>query len=106
MSGEIVRFSAPLIHWELGDFAGLGYVEIRGEAEEAIRGYELMRRLELGKRRGFGSVKVNVSLGESRWSTSVFPSKDVGWFLPIKKAIQRAEDLGEGDMLEIELELL
>ena len=106
MSNEIVRFSAPLIHWELGDFAGLGYVEIRGEAEEAIRGYELMRRLELGKRRGFGSVKVNVSLGESRWSTSVFPSKDVGWFLPIKKAIQRAEDLGEGDMLEIELELL
>lgn len=104
---ETVRFSAPLVHWELGDFAGLGYVDIRGEAEEAIRGYELMRRLELGKRRGFGSVKVNVSLGESRWSTSVFPLKGgVGWFLPIKKAVQRAEGLDEGDVLEIELELI
>lgn len=106
MSGETVRFRAPLIHWELGDFSGLGYVSIEGEAEEAIRGHELMRRLELGKRRGFGSVKVNVALGESRWSTSVFPLKEGGWFLPIKKAIQRAEGLEEGDLLEIELELL
>lgn len=106
MTGEIVRFSAPLIHWELEGFTGLGFVSITGEAEEAIRGYELMRRLELGKRRGFGSVKVNVTLGDSRWSTSVFPAKEGGWFLPIKKAIQRAEGLDEGDLLEIELELL
>jgi len=106
MSSEIIRFSAPLIHWELGDFAGLGYVSITGEPDEAIKGYELMRRLELGKRRGFGSVKVNVTLGGSKWSTSVFPAKEGGWFLPIKKAIQRAEGLDEGDLLEIELELL
>ena len=104
---ETVRFSAPLIHWELGDFAGLGYVLLPAAAVEAIAGYELMRRLELGKRRGFGSVKVNVLLGESRWSTSTFPLKDkAGWFLPIKKAVQRAEGLDEGDLLEIELELL
>ena len=107
MSGETVRFSAPLVHWELGDFAGLGYVLLPPDAVEAIAGYELMRRLELGKRRGFGSVKVNVTLGDSRWSTSTFPLKDkAGWFLPIKKAVQRAEGLGEGDLLEIELELL
>lgn len=107
MSGETVRFSAPLIHWELGDFAGLGYVLLPDEAAEAVAGYELMRRLELGKRRGFGSVKVNVALGDSRWSTSTFPLKDkAGWFLPIKKAVQRAEELEEGDLLEIELELL
>lgn len=106
MSAETVRFTAPLIHWEMGDFAGLGYVGIRGGPGEAIRAHELMRRLELGKRRGFGSVKVNVTLGGSRWSTSVFPSKEGGWFLPVKKAVQRAEGLEEGDMLEIELELL
>ncbi len=106
MSGEIVRFSAPLRHWQIGDMGGLGYVGIAGEPYEAIRGHELMRRLELGRRRGFGSVKVKVTLGDSHWATSVFPSKDVGWFLPIKKAIQRAEGLEEGDLLEIELELL
>lgn len=107
MSSETVRFSAPLIHWELGDFAGLGYVLLPPDAADAIEGYELMWRLELGKRRGFGSVKVNVSLGDSRWSTSAFPLKDkAGWFLPIKKAVQRAEGLDEGDVLEIELELL
>lgn len=107
MSSETVHFSAPLIHWELGDFAGLGYVLLPDAAVEAVAGYELMRRLELGKRRGFGSVKVNVLLGESRWSTSAFPLKDkAGWFLPIKKPVQRAEGLDEGDLLEIELELL
>lgn len=103
---EIVRFSAPLQHWELENFTGLGFVHLTGDAADAVSGYELMRRLELGKRRGFGSVKVNVTLGDSRWSTSVFPTKEVGWFLPVKKAIQRAEGLDEGDMLEIELELL
>ena len=87
----------------------MAYPEIlilRHLSRRPAHGYELMRRLELGKRRGFGSVKVNVTLGDSRWSTSVFPSKDVGWFLPIKKAIQRAQGLDEGDVLEIELELL
>ena len=106
MSNEVVRFSAPLVHWSLEQYHELGYVRIDGAAEEAIKSYELMRRLELGKRRGFGSVKVNVTLGGSHWSTSVFPNKETGWFLPIKKAIQRAEGLSEGDLLEIELELL
>ena len=106
VSGETVRFAAPLIHWEFGDFAGLGYVLLPADAVQAVEGYELMRRLELGKRRGFGSVKVDVSLGDSRWSTSTFPLKDkAGWFLPIKKSVQRAEGLDEGDVLEIELEL-
>lgn len=105
MSGEIVRFSAPLLGWHTASHGMMGYVSITGDAAEAIAGHELMRRMELGKRRGFGSVKVHVTCGESRWSTSVFP-QDGHWFLPVKKAIMRAEDLDEGDVLTIELELL
>ena len=105
MSGETVSFAAPLLVWRIED-GEMAYVEVVGEAAEAIRAYELMRRLELGRRRGFGSVKVEAAIGTSRWSTSVFPQKQGGWFLPVKKAICRAERLEEGDEIEVRLELL
>jgi hypothetical protein len=91
--------------WQGTAHGGIGYVVIAGEAAEAIRGHELMRRLELGKRRGFGSVKVTVRVGGSEWRTSVFPQKSGGWFLPVKKAIRRAEELAEGAAVEGELAL-
>ena len=83
----------------------MGYVVITGAAAEAISGHELVRRLEFGRRRGFGSVKVEVMVGGSRWSTSVFPQKSGGWFLPMKKAICRAEGLESGDEVQGSLEL-
>jgi hypothetical protein len=106
MSAETVRFSAPLRMWRNDRWNGLGYVMIEGEAAEAIRGHELMRRLEFGKRRGMGSVKVTATVGASTWQTSVFPPKDGGWFMPVKRAIVQAEDLAEGESFDVELELL
>lgn len=91
MSAETVSFTAPLLVWRTEKYGEIGYVRIEDEAAEAIGAYELMRRLELGRRRGFGSVKVEVRVGASRWSTSVFPQKQGGWFLPVKKAVCRAE---------------
>ena len=60
----------------------------------------------LGKRRGFGSVRVTARIGESAWQTSLFPRKTGGWFLPIKKPVRLAEGLDFGDEVEGELELL
>jgi hypothetical protein len=101
-----VHFSAPLqsIHIEEG-YAPMGFLRIPPEAAEAIVGHEFERRLEMGKRRGFGSVKVTVTLGASRWQTSLFPNKDGSWFLPIKKPVRVAEGLVDGDEVEVELEL-
>jgi len=103
---ETVSFAAPLLVWSTENYGNMGYVVIEGEAGEAIGAYELVRRLEFGRRRGFGSVKVNARIGESRWSTSVFPQRSGGWFLPVKKAICRAEGLEEGVDVEVRLELL
>ena len=101
-----VSFSAPLqsILIEEG-YAPMGYLRIPPEAAEAIVGHEFERRLETGKRRGFGSVKVTVTLGDSAWQTSLFPNKDGSWFLPIKKPVRVAEEIAEGDEVEVELEL-
>ena len=105
MSAEIVRFTAPLLVWKTEQYGNIGYVLIGGEAAEAIGAYELVRRLELGRRRGFGSVKVEARIGDSCWSTSAFPQKSGGWFLPVKKAICRAEGLEEGAEVEVRLDL-
>ena len=101
-----IRFAAPLqsILIEEG-YAPMGFLRITPEAAEAIVGHEFERRLEMGKRRGFGSVKVTVTLGGSTWQTSLFPNKDGSWFLPIKAPVRRAEDLAEGDEVDVELEL-
>ena len=105
MSADTVSFTAPLQIWRSAAHGGIGYVVIEDATAEAISGHELVRRLELGRRRGFGSVKVIVRVGGSEWRTSVFPQKSGGWFLPVKKAIQRAEGLMEGEPVEAELEL-
>ena len=105
MSADTVSFAAPLLVWKTEQYGDIGYVRIAGEAAEAIRAHQLTRRLELGRRRGFGSVKVDVRVGSSCWSTSVFPQKEGGWFLPVKKAICRAEGLEEGDEVAATLEL-
>jgi hypothetical protein len=63
-----------------------------------------MRRLE-GLAKGFGSLKVVATIGETRFSTSVFPSKELGWMLPIKASVRKAEGIVEGDLVKVELEL-
>ena len=106
MSADRLSLTAPLLVWRIENEGEMAYVTIAGEAAEAIGAHEMIRRLELGRRRGFGSVKVQVTVGGSRWSTSVFPQKAGGWFLPVKKAICRAEGLEEGDQIKIRLELM
>ena len=81
------------------------FITIDGAAGEALSGTALMRKLE-GHARGFGSLKVKVGIGETSFATSVFPGKNGGgWLLPVKAAVRRAEDLAEGDSVEVSLEV-
>ena len=103
---EVLRFSAPLETMPIEDgYDPIGFVALDGELADAVSAHELARRLELGKRRGFNSVKVTVKVGGSQWRTSLFPRKAGGWFLPIKKPVRLAEELSEGRPVEVELEL-
>lgn len=63
--------------------------------------------LEAGPRGGFGSVRVEVSVGGTTWRTSVFPDAAAGSFvLPVKKQVRRAEGLSAGATCEVTLEVL
>lgn len=58
-------------------------------------------------RRGFGSVKVRVTIGSSTWSTSIFPDSSTESFvLPVKKPVRTAEGIEDGDEVDVVLELV
>jgi hypothetical protein len=60
-----------------------------------------------GPRRGFGAVRVEVTVGGSVWRTSIFPdSKAKTYVLPVKKAVRKAEGLSDGDTVHVGLEIL
>lgn len=100
---ETIRHSAPLWRWSGGSGGNWFFITIDGEAGDALSATRLMRRLETGNAHGFGMIKVHATIGDSRWSTSVFPQKEGGWLLPVKAAIRRAEGIDEGDVVEIAL---
>ena len=68
-----------------------------------MSGTAIMRRLE-GNSRGFGSLKVVATIGGTTFKTSVFPSKETGWLLPVKASVRKAEGLTEGEAVELALE--
>ena len=57
--------------------------------------------------RGFGSVRVEVTIGRTVWRTSIFPdSKARSYVLPVKKAVRAAEGLTAGSPAHVRLRLV
>jgi hypothetical protein len=103
---ETLTHTAPLSRWQ-ADRGTYHLVVITGDAAEQIAMHARIHRLEYGKQRGFGSVKVMAEIGGTRWKTSVFPqNKQSEWILLVSKKVMRVEDLAEGDMITVSLELL
>jgi hypothetical protein len=101
---ESWTFTAPLWRWsakqESADPGSWSFVTLPVEVAEDIR----ERRVE--PPRGFGSVRVEVEVGASRWRTSVFPDKGSGsYVLPVKQAVRRAAGIEEGDPVTVTLRL-
>ena len=53
-------------------------------------------------RYGWGCIRVGVQVGDTAWSTSLFP-KDGGYVVPVKDAVRRAEGLELGDVVAMQL---
>lgn len=74
------------------------FITIDGAVADAIRA------ASPGRSAAWGSVYVHVSIGDTRWQTSVFPSKDVqGYLLPVKAAVRKAQKLVEGDRVTLNI---
>jgi hypothetical protein len=58
-------------------------------------------------KRGWGSVRVSVKIGDTQWNTSIFPdSKSGTYLLPVKAEIRKKEKLKAGDMVVLELQVM
>lgn len=56
---------------------------------------------------GFGSLRVEATIGKTRWRTSLFPSKEQGvYLLPIKAVVRKSENFGEGDAVKCRIKVL
>ena len=83
------------------------FLTLDGEVAEAIHALALMRKLEGGRKRGWGSMKVRATIGDTSWDTSIFPAKEAGgWLLPVKAAVRKAEALVAGDQVTVQLDIL
>lgn len=96
-------FSAPLWRWEAKDEATSGawfFVSLPFDVSDEIEA-------TAGPGKGFGSVRVEVTVGTSTWRTSVFPSGErKTYVLPVKKAVRVAEGLDEGTEATVRLSLV
>ncbi|MDO7867988.1 DUF1905 domain-containing protein [Nocardioides jiangxiensis] len=91
-------FDAELFRWDAN--ASWFFVRLPQELSDEVRDSLT------GPPGGFGSVRVEVRIGASRWATSLFPEKSAGaYVLPVKKAVRAAEDLDDGDLVSVEIAL-
>ena len=92
------EFTAPL--WRYPGPDGWHFVSLPTEMSTDITD------ITSGIRRGFGSVRVAVTVGSTSWRTSLFPDSKTGaYWLPVKKAVRVAERLEAGDQVQAQLQL-
>lgn len=90
-----MEFAAEL--WRHDGDAAWHFLTLPAAAAEQVRE-------RAGEPRGFGSVRVEVTVGGTTWRTSVFPDSRSGSFvLPVKAEVRRREDLLAGDVVQVEL---
>jgi hypothetical protein len=96
----MISFAGPLKIWT-GEDGSSHFMTVPEEVSGEIRAHAMLVR------RGFGSVKVEVTLDDVTWQTSVFPSKSSGgYFLPVKIEVVRKAGIVAGDFVQVELNLL
>jgi Domain of unknown function (DUF1905) len=97
----IVSFDAELWLWDARRLDSWTFVSLPADASQEIR------ELTEGPRRGFGAVRVRVTIGDSTWATSIFPDTKSGCYvLPVKRAVRRAEELDVGEVAHVSVELI
>ena len=95
----MIMVTGPLWLWS-GEQATWHFLTVPQEQSGEIRAHSLMRRS------GFGSVKVEATIHDVTWRTSVFPQKSGGFILPVKADIRRRADIAAGDEVTVTLELI
>ncbi|MFP5329721.1 MAG: DUF1905 domain-containing protein [Alphaproteobacteria bacterium] len=95
----MIRLTAPLWLWS-GEGGSWHFITIPEEECAEIRA------AAFAGPRGFGSVRVEATIGQVRWRTSIFPQKEGGYILPVKAEVRRKAGIAAGDTVAVGLRLL
>ncbi len=91
-----MEFSGNIIYWR--GPAPWYFVPIPEQQSEEIRDISNLVTY------GWGVIPVNVQIGDTEWTTSLFP-KDGVYLVPVKASIRQAEKLEQGDSVTIQLQI-
>jgi hypothetical protein len=90
----ILDFSGPVFEWR--GPAPYYYVAVPDEEAEEIRDIAAMVTY------GWGVIPVTVQIGDTEWTTSLFP-KEGTYLVPLKDKIRKAEGIESGMVVEVRL---
>lgn len=91
-----LRFKGELWTWR--GPAPFYFVTVPDDASAAVRA------ISPAVTYGWGVIPVRVRVGDSDWTTSLFP-KDGRYLVPVKAAVRAAEGLVEGDVVTVRLSI-
>ncbi|MGE5062854.1 MAG: DUF1905 domain-containing protein [Myxococcales bacterium] len=95
----MITVTGPLWLWT-GESGSWHFFTVPEEQSDEIRAHCLAIL------RGFKSARVEATINDVTWRTSVFPMKSGGYFLPVKADVRRKTDIAAGDEVTVSLELL
>ena len=95
----MIAVTGPLWLWS-GENGSWHFVTVPLEQSDEIRAHCL------AEMRGFKSARVEATVHDVIWRTSLFPLKGGGYILPMKAEVRRKAGIAAGDEVTVELELL
>jgi len=95
----MITVTVPLKLWT-GDNGSWHFITVPEELSGEIRAHCL------ASMRGFKSARVEATINNVTWRTSVFPMKSGGYFLPVKADVRRKAGIAAGNGVTVTLELL
>ena len=94
-----VEFEGEVFRWAARQDADWYFVAVPADLSHEIREMQTFRR-------GFGGVRVEAGIGGSTWRTSIFPSRDGTYSLPLKQSVRATEGLVEEEPFAVHLRIL
>lgn len=87
--------------WLYPGMAGWQFVTIPEKQSKVInQTYGAMKK-------GWGSLPVLITVGKTKWKTSIFPDKKIGaYLLPLKAEVRKKESIKVGDAITLTLEII
>ena len=86
--------------WRYEAAGGWFFLTVDKKTAQGIRFFSEDRTGKLG------SVKVRAKIGKTSWETSLFPTKEREYLLPVKASVRKSEGISDGERVRAKLELL